>query len=87
MNILFFQAHVFSSKSGDCAAFLANYDTKSVVKVMFNNMHYNLPPWSISILPDCRNAVFNTAKVCGIQSSSIFLGAEFSLYVYVKILS
>ncbi|KAE8709509.1 Beta-galactosidase 5 [Hibiscus syriacus] len=23
---------------------------------------YNLPPWSISILPDCRNAVFNTAK-------------------------
>ena len=27
-------------------------------------MHYNLPPWSISILPDCRNAVFNTAKVC-----------------------
>lgn len=30
---------------------------------MFNNMHYNLPPWSISILPDCRNVVFNTAKV------------------------
>lgn len=26
-------------------------------------MHYNLPPWSISILPDCKNAVFNTARV------------------------
>ncbi|XAR73820.1 Beta-galactosidase [Bertholletia excelsa] len=57
------EAHVYSSDSGDCAAFLANYDTKSVTRVMFNNMHYNLPPWSISILPDCRNAVFNTAKV------------------------
>ncbi|KAK6118449.1 hypothetical protein DH2020_047866 [Rehmannia glutinosa] len=62
------QAHVYSSESGDCAAFLSNYDTKSAVRVMFNNMHYNLPPWSISILPDCRNAVFNTAKV-GVQTS------------------
>ncbi|KAK4490681.1 hypothetical protein RD792_001373 [Penstemon davidsonii] len=59
----FQQAHVYSSKSGDCAAFLSNYDTNSAVKVMFNNVHYDLPPWSISILPDCRNVVFNTAKV------------------------
>ncbi|XP_027914317.1 beta-galactosidase 3 [Vigna unguiculata] len=66
----FQQAHVYSTKSGDCAAFLANYDTKSSVRVMFNNMHYNLPPWSISILPDCRNAVFNTAKV-GVQTSQM----------------
>ncbi|XP_011100972.1 beta-galactosidase 3-like [Sesamum indicum] len=36
------QAHVYSSESGDCAAFLSNYDTKSAVRVMFNNMHYNL---------------------------------------------
>ncbi|KAL0395530.1 UNVERIFIED_CONTAM: Beta-galactosidase 3 [Sesamum calycinum] len=64
------QAHVYSSESGDCAAFLSNYDTKSAVRVMFNNMHYNLPPWSSSILPDCRNAVFNTAKV-GVQTSQM----------------
>ncbi|KAL3527159.1 hypothetical protein ACH5RR_011815 [Cinchona calisaya] len=64
------QAHVYSSEAGDCAAFLANYDTKSVTRVMFNNMHYNLPPWSISILPDCRNVVFNTAKV-GVQTSQM----------------
>ncbi|KAL0282594.1 UNVERIFIED_CONTAM: Beta-galactosidase 3 [Sesamum angustifolium] len=64
------QAHVYSSESGDCAAFLSNYDTKSAVRVMFNNMHYNLPPWSISILPDCRNAIFNTAKV-GVQTSQM----------------
>lgn len=62
------QAHVYSSESGDCAAFLSNYDPDSAVRVMFNNMHYNLPPWSISILPDCRNVVFNTAKV-GVQTT------------------
>ncbi|KAL7131412.1 hypothetical protein ABFS83_12G001500 [Erythranthe nasuta] len=64
------QAYVYTSESGDCAAFLSNYDTKSAVRVMFNNMHYNIPPWSISILPDCRNVVFNTAKV-GVQTSQM----------------
>ncbi|XP_047310478.1 beta-galactosidase 3-like isoform X2 [Impatiens glandulifera] len=64
------QSHVYSSESGDCAAFLSNYNTHSPVRVMFNNMHYNLPPWSISILPDCRNVVFNTAKV-GVQTSEM----------------
>ncbi|KAF7127525.1 hypothetical protein RHSIM_Rhsim11G0181200 [Rhododendron simsii] len=37
-------------------------------RVRFNNMYYDLPPWSISILPDCENVVFNTAKV-GVQTS------------------
>ncbi|XP_010917686.1 beta-galactosidase 5 [Elaeis guineensis] len=64
------QAHVFSSESGSCAAFLANYNPNSFSRVMFNNMHYSLPPWSISILPDCRNVVFNTAKV-GVQTSQM----------------
>ncbi|KAJ8451967.1 hypothetical protein Cgig2_007450 [Carnegiea gigantea] len=62
------QAHVFYPENGGCAAFLSNYDTQSAAKVLFNNMHYNLPPWSISILPDCRNVAFNTAKV-GVQTS------------------
>ncbi|KAJ4838014.1 hypothetical protein Tsubulata_030945 [Turnera subulata] len=56
------QAHVFSGKRS-CSAFLANYNPRSAARVMFNNMHYNLPPWSISILPDCRNVAFNTAMV------------------------
>lgn len=64
------QAHVFNSQSGGCAAFLANYNPNSYARVFFNNMHYNLPPWSISILPDCRNVVFNTAKV-GVQTSKM----------------
>ncbi|XP_020248092.1 beta-galactosidase 5-like isoform X2 [Asparagus officinalis] len=57
------QAHVFSSQAGGCAAFLENYKTDSYARVIFNNMHYDLPPWSIGILPDCKNVVFNTAKV------------------------
>ncbi|KAK2374515.1 beta-galactosidase [Trifolium repens] len=61
------KAHVYSTESGDCAAFLSNYYSKSPAKVLFNNMHYSLPPWSVSILPDCRNSVFNTAKV-GVQT-------------------
>ncbi|XP_043713345.1 beta-galactosidase 3-like [Telopea speciosissima] len=64
------QAHVFSSESGDCAAFLSNNNPNSAARVMFNNMHYNLPPWSVTILPDCRNAVYNTAKV-GVQTSEM----------------
>ncbi|KAG2703340.1 hypothetical protein I3843_06G125600 [Carya illinoinensis] len=64
------KAHVFSSKSEGCAAFLSNYNSKSVARVTFNNKHYNLPPWSISILPDCENVVFNTAKV-GVQTSQV----------------
>ncbi|TKY55863.1 Beta-galactosidase 3 [Spatholobus suberectus] len=64
------QSHVYTTESGDCAAFLSNYDSKSSVRVLFNNMHYNLPPWSVSVLPDCRNVVFNTAKV-GVQTSQM----------------
>ncbi|XP_022158679.1 beta-galactosidase 5-like [Momordica charantia] len=57
------QAHVFSSGPRRCAAFLANYHMQSAATVVFNNMHYTLPPWSISILPDCKHVAFNTAKV------------------------
>ncbi|KAK7271965.1 hypothetical protein RJT34_28273 [Clitoria ternatea] len=64
------EAHVFKSKSGACAAFLANYNPKSYATVAFGNMHYNLPPWSISILPDCQTTVYNTARV-GSQSAQM----------------
>ncbi|PSS18059.1 Beta-galactosidase [Actinidia chinensis var. chinensis] len=63
------EAHVFKSSLA-CAAFLANYNSKSFARVAFGNMHYNLPPWSISILPDCKNTVYNTARV-GAQSAQM----------------
>lgn len=81
------QAHVFKSKSGACAAFLANYNEHSFAKVAFGNMHYNLPPWSISILPDCKNTVYNTARVRKTFIVFIFLWcwSYFWLYLLVGI--
>ncbi|XP_022966894.1 beta-galactosidase-like [Cucurbita maxima] len=64
------EARVFKSSSGSCAAFLGNYDTSSSAMVSFWNTQYHLPPWSISILPDCKSVVFNTAEV-GVRSSNI----------------
>lgn len=46
-----------------CAAFLANIDEHKEANVNFLGQVYTLPPWSVSILPDCRNTAFNTAKV------------------------
>lgn len=57
------EAHVFTAGKGSCVAFLTNYHMNAPAKVVFNNRHYTLPAWSISILPDCRNVVFNTATV------------------------
>ncbi|XP_073065657.1 beta-galactosidase 3-like [Primulina eburnea] len=67
------QAYVFSSKSGQCAAFLSNFHWDTSATVKFNNIQYDLPPWSISILPDCRNIVFNTAKVTARTSQAQML--------------
>ncbi|XP_047337584.1 beta-galactosidase-like [Impatiens glandulifera] len=64
------EARVFKTKSGACAAFIANYNSYSFARVTFENMHFNLPPWSISILPDCKNTVYNTARV-GAQSAEM----------------
>ncbi|XP_031253021.1 beta-galactosidase 9 isoform X2 [Pistacia vera] len=52
----------FGSQNG-CSAFLANIDERNEASVTFLGQSYTLPPWSVSILPDCRNTVFNTAKV------------------------
>ncbi|XP_022147711.1 beta-galactosidase-like isoform X2 [Momordica charantia] len=62
------EARVFKSSSGACAAFLANYDISTSSKVSFWNTQYDLPPWSISILSDCKSAIFNTARI-GVQSA------------------
>eukprot|EP01018_Ginkgo_biloba_P019618 Gb_41532 [translate_table: standard] len=64
------EVHIYSDGSGICAAFLANTDEEHDVDVNFQNISYHLPAWSVSILPDCKNVAFNTAKV-GTQTSSI----------------
>ncbi|XP_010522389.1 PREDICTED: beta-galactosidase 9 [Tarenaya hassleriana] len=66
------EAHVYHGDSQTegkiCSAFLANIDERRAVSVKFNGQSYTLPPWSVSILPDCRNVAFSTAKV-GAQTS------------------
>ncbi|GLT86184.1 hypothetical protein SLE2022_043400 [Rubroshorea leprosula] len=56
-------AYVFNSESGGYAAFLSNFNRNSSMRVRFNNMHYDPSPWSISVLPDRKNVVFNSAQV------------------------
>ncbi|KAB1221091.1 Beta-galactosidase 16 [Morella rubra] len=54
-------AYVFKRNTRECAAFLVNNGTRDI-NVLFNNCSHVLPRYSISILPDCKTTVFNTAK-------------------------
>ncbi|GMY12560.1 beta-galactosidase 6-like isoform X2 [Fagus crenata] len=56
------EAIVFQEETGGCVAFLTNYDGHNVT-VQFQNISQVLLPRSISILPDCKNITFNSAKV------------------------
>ncbi|KAF6137181.1 hypothetical protein GIB67_030945, partial [Kingdonia uniflora] len=78
----YYMAHVFNYHAEGCAAFLMNSNSKSYATVTFRNMHYNLPPLSISILPECKNTVFNTAKV-----RSLFLCFLLSMFppLYIEV--
>jgi hypothetical protein len=61
---LLFKSQTAVYKTGTvCSAFLANNGTSDAT-VSFNGNSYHLPGWSVSILPDCKNVVLNTAKVC-----------------------
>ncbi|KAJ0246091.1 Beta-galactosidase 4 [Hirschfeldia incana] len=73
------EAHVFWSKSS-CAAFLSNNDVNSAARVMFRGFPYDLPPWSVSILPDCKTEYYNTAKVNapGVHRNMVSTGTRFS---------
>ena len=46
-----------------CAAFLASNNSKEAETVKFMGQEYYLPARSISILPDCKNVVYNTMTV------------------------
>ncbi|KAF7840150.1 beta-galactosidase 6 [Senna tora] len=57
------EGYTFEVEKGGCVAFLINNDRNKQVDVQFRNRSYQLLPKSISILPDCENVAFNTAKV------------------------
>nr|XP_043614712.1 beta-galactosidase 16 [Erigeron canadensis] len=56
------EAYVYNTNAGDCAAFLINNNSRES-GVVFHGFPYTLPSKSISILPDCKTVIFNTATV------------------------
>ncbi|KAL9354243.1 hypothetical protein Peur_052213 [Populus x canadensis] len=59
--------------TNDCAAFLANNNTKDPETVTFRGKKYYLPAKSISILPDCKTVVYNTMTVVSQHNSRNFV--------------
>ncbi|KAK9167478.1 hypothetical protein Scep_002669 [Stephania cephalantha] len=69
------EADIYTDNSGTCAAFIANMDEENDKIIHFRNASYHVPAWSVSILPDCNNVAFNTAKV-GFQTSVVEMVPE-----------
>ncbi|XP_010444300.1 PREDICTED: beta-galactosidase 6 [Camelina sativa] len=57
------QAYVFEDARSGCVAFLVNNDAAKVSQVQFRNNAYSLSPKSIGILQNCKNLIYQTAKV------------------------
>ncbi|XP_056698962.1 beta-galactosidase 13 isoform X2 [Spinacia oleracea] len=66
----------YFKKGNLCAAFLWNNKTHSSETVKFKGIKHILPPKSISILPDCKNAVYNTAHMVSQHSAREFVRSE-----------
>lgn len=80
-----FQASVYKTGTGSCAAFLANVRTNSDATVNFSGNSYHLPAWSVSILPDCKNVALNTAQVCLIVLCFMYNDlSRHSLHLFVQ---
>ncbi|CAI0445321.1 unnamed protein product [Linum tenue] len=56
-----------------CAAFLTNNHTRLAHTANFKGQDYYLPPRSISILPDCKTVVLNTATILAQHNSRNFV--------------
>nr|DAD39509.1 TPA_asm: hypothetical protein HUJ06_013832 [Nelumbo nucifera] len=45
------------------SCFLSNANTTTDATITFQGKQYTIPAWSVSILPDCKKEVYNTAKI------------------------
>ncbi|KAF2599932.1 hypothetical protein F2Q68_00012540 [Brassica cretica] len=57
------QAYVFEDENSGCVAFLVNNDARKAIQIQFRNNAYSLLPKSIGILQNCKNLIYETAKV------------------------
>ncbi|XP_043690636.1 beta-galactosidase 15 [Telopea speciosissima] len=55
-----------TSETSSC--FIGNANQTSDATITFQGTQYTIPAWSVSILPDCKKEVYNTAKV-NVQTS------------------
>ncbi|XP_011000544.1 PREDICTED: beta-galactosidase 15-like [Populus euphratica] len=53
---------IYSTEKGS-SCFLTNTDSRNDTTINFQGIDYEVPAWSVSILPDCQDVVYNTAKV------------------------
>lgn len=58
----FLQANIYSTEDKQ-SCFFSNEDSSSEHIINYQGVNYTIPAWSVSILPDCKNEVYNTAKV------------------------
>jgi len=60
------EAHIYGDLgSKDCVAFISNWNEKLEMTVTFNGAKYKIPGWSVSILSECKDVVFNSAAITG----------------------
>ncbi|CAM6098491.1 unnamed protein product [Calypogeia fissa] len=83
-DISAFQKSLATDGTTVCASFISN-SALTDVSVEFFGQSYYLPAWSVSILPDCKNVIFNTAQVANqtslkdiVQSPAEELGSTMS---------
>ncbi|KAL3532723.1 hypothetical protein ACH5RR_006244 [Cinchona calisaya] len=56
-------ATIYALDDGTSSCFLVNEGTTNDANIIFQGANYTVPAWSVSILPDCKKEVYNTAKV------------------------
>ncbi|CAA7016575.1 unnamed protein product [Microthlaspi erraticum] len=59
-----------------CAAFLANNNTEAAETIRFKGRDYVIAPRSISILPDCKTVVYNTAQIVSQHTARNFMKSK-----------
>ncbi|KAJ9183728.1 hypothetical protein P3X46_007540 [Hevea brasiliensis] len=55
-------ATIYATEKGS-SCFLGNANSTSDATIDLHGTKYTVPAWSVSILPDCQNVAYNTAKV------------------------
>jgi hypothetical protein len=64
--LFIYQGTIYSTEKGS-SCFLTNTDSRNDTTINFQGIDYEVPAWSVSILPDCQDVEYNTAKVNGIN--------------------